>query len=197
MVWRIEGHSLASREYQNTQQIVDEVLAPFAGRFVDGERFRPVRVRSIRADGGTVIVVWDGHGVANDGQPYDNSYAWVMQLLDGEAIDAQRSTTASLSPISGNASNPADAWSRFRVTASARADVVYTPAGDEQRSARSGRRLNGARSVSASAGMRAVAPKQGRAADRSWSRSSPRARPVIHPRRDAFARRVHKVLEVS
>lgn len=57
MVWRIEGHS-ASKEYANRQQFVDEVLAPFGARFSAGERFRPVRIRSILADGDTVVVLW-------------------------------------------------------------------------------------------------------------------------------------------
>jgi len=34
-----------------------------------------------------VIVRWDGHGVANDGMTYDNSYAWFMTLRDGLVID--------------------------------------------------------------------------------------------------------------
>jgi ketosteroid isomerase-like protein len=103
MVWRIEGHSLASREYRSAEEFVEEVLAPFAARFRDGERFRPVRVRSIHADGDTVIVIWDGHGVANDGQPYHNSYAWVMQMRDGKVIDG----TAFYDSISFN-----DLWRR-------------------------------------------------------------------------------------
>jgi uncharacterized protein len=37
LVWRIEGHSLASKEYGSRQQFLDEVLAPF------GARFRPSR----------------------------------------------------------------------------------------------------------------------------------------------------------
>lgn len=87
MVWRIEGHSVASKEYANRQQFVDEVLAPFGARFAAGERFRPVRIRSILADDDTVVVVWDGHGVANDGEPYQNSYAWIMVLTDGLVTD--------------------------------------------------------------------------------------------------------------
>jgi ketosteroid isomerase-like protein len=79
MVWRIEGHSVASKEYADRKQFIDEVLAPFGARFAAGERFRPVRIRSIHADGDTVIVVWDGHGISNDGRPYENSYAWVMR----------------------------------------------------------------------------------------------------------------------
>jgi ketosteroid isomerase-like protein len=87
MVWRIEGHSLASRQYGSRQEFVDEVLAPFGGRFAAGERFRPVVMRAVVADGPTVVVVWDGHGVANDGTPYDNSYAWIMTLADGLVVD--------------------------------------------------------------------------------------------------------------
>jgi uncharacterized protein len=103
MVWRIEGHSVASREYANRQQFVDEVMAPFAARFASGERFRPERIRSVHADGDTVIVVWDGRGVANDGRPYENSYAWVMRMRDGKVIDG----TAFYDSISFN-----DLWSR-------------------------------------------------------------------------------------
>ena len=87
MVWRIEGHSAASKEYGNRQEFINEVLAPFGARFGAGKQFRPVRIRSIHADGDTVIVVWDGSGLANDGLSYDNAYAWVMRMRDGQVID--------------------------------------------------------------------------------------------------------------
>ncbi|HKR99041.1 MAG TPA: nuclear transport factor 2 family protein, partial [Candidatus Dormibacteraeota bacterium] len=60
---------------------------PFGARFAAGKQFRPVRIRSIHADGDTVIVVWDGSGLANDGLPYDNAYAWVMRMRGGQVID--------------------------------------------------------------------------------------------------------------
>ena len=104
MVWRIEGHSVVSREFRDRQEFVDEVLAPFGARFADGERFRPVTIRSITADGDTVVVVWDGRGVANDGQTYTNSYAWIMRLADGLVVDG----TAFYDSISFN-----DLWSRL------------------------------------------------------------------------------------
>jgi ketosteroid isomerase-like protein len=105
MVWRIEGHSLASREYQDRQQFIDEVLTPFGARFTTTDPFRPVTIRSVHADGDTVIVVWDGRGVTNDGQPYSNSYAWIMQLRDGQVIDG----TAFYDSISFN-----DLWTRVQ-----------------------------------------------------------------------------------
>ena len=49
-----------------------------------GNPFRPVLIRAIYADSDTVIVVGDGRGIANDGQPDENSYAWIMGLADGK-----------------------------------------------------------------------------------------------------------------
>jgi ketosteroid isomerase-like protein len=103
MVWRIEGHSVASRRYPDCRAFIDEVLTPFGARFADGERFRPVTIRAIIADGDTVVVVWDGHGVANDGRPYANSYVWIMRLVDGLVIDG----TAFFDSVAFN-----DLWSR-------------------------------------------------------------------------------------
>ena len=87
MVWRIEGHSLASKEYAGTQQFIDEVLAPFGARFTTADPFRPTTIRSVHADGDTVIVIWNGQGTASDGQTYRNSYAWIMKMRDGKVID--------------------------------------------------------------------------------------------------------------
>jgi len=105
MVWRIEGHSLASKEYNDKQQFIDQVLAPFGARFTTSDPFRPITIRSVHADGDTVIVLWDGRGVANDGQPYENSYAWFMKLRDGKVVDG----TAFYDSISFN-----DLWTRVQ-----------------------------------------------------------------------------------
>ena len=105
LVWRIEGHSLASKEYGSRQQFIDEVLTPFGARFRPAAPFRPIRIRSVHADGDTVIVCWDGRGIANNGQPHQNSYAWFMTLRDGKVIDG----TAFYDSISFN-----DLWTRVQ-----------------------------------------------------------------------------------
>jgi uncharacterized protein len=105
MAWRIEGHSAASKEYRSKQQFIEEVLAPFGARFTESEPFRPVTIRAVYADGNTVIVIWDGRGIAADGRPYENSYAWIMTLADGKVIDG----TAFFDSISFN-----DLWARVR-----------------------------------------------------------------------------------
>jgi uncharacterized protein len=64
------------------------VLTPFGERFGSSDRFRPVTIRSISADGNTVIVLWDGRSTAADGLPYENNYAWFMKMRGGLVIDA-------------------------------------------------------------------------------------------------------------
>jgi ketosteroid isomerase-like protein len=105
MRWRIAGHSLASRSYADTQQFIDEVLAPFAARFSPEGPFRPVAIHAVVADGDTVVVHWDGRGTTNDGTPYENSYAWFMELRDGKVVDG----TAFYDSISFN-----DLWARVQ-----------------------------------------------------------------------------------
>jgi ketosteroid isomerase-like protein len=50
-------------------------------------RTDPSHRKERTADGDTVTVVWDGRGVANDGTPYENSYAWIMRLHGGKVVD--------------------------------------------------------------------------------------------------------------
>jgi ketosteroid isomerase-like protein len=119
MVWRIEGHSAASKEYRSKQQFIDEVLAPFGARFTVSEPFRPVTIRAVYADDDTVIVIWDGRGIASGGQPYENSYAWIMKLADGKVIDG----TAFYDSISFN-----DLWARVQPRR-AEAAAVLVPVG--------------------------------------------------------------------
>jgi hypothetical protein len=87
MTWTIEGRSLASKAYGTKQQFVDGVLAPFGARFARGTPFRPRDIRAVHADGDTVVVLWNGHGVANDGLPCDNAHVWIMRLEGGLVVD--------------------------------------------------------------------------------------------------------------
>jgi uncharacterized protein len=135
MVWRIEGHSLVSKEYESRQQFIDEVLTPFGARFSTSDPFRPITVRSVYADGDSVIVLWDGRGVANDGQPYENSYVWVMKMHEGKVIDEPRSTTASPSTISGPESHPASNEGGRQSADDSHRDTILTRSGGRGASA--------------------------------------------------------------
>ena len=89
MTWEITGRSAASKKYGNTQQFVDEVLAPFGARFSPDDPFRPVSIRGIYDDenNSTVVVLWDGKGTTTAGTTYENTYAWVLTLSGGKIVD--------------------------------------------------------------------------------------------------------------
>jgi ketosteroid isomerase-like protein len=76
--WTIVGRSRASKTYESKEAFVGEVLEPFGARF--SERFRPMAVHGVYADGDTVVVLWDGEGTRLDGKPYENAYAWFMRF---------------------------------------------------------------------------------------------------------------------
>ncbi|MBA3743759.1 nuclear transport factor 2 family protein [Sporichthya sp.] len=88
MTWRIENSSLAAGDYADKADFFARVLTPFGARFAgSAEPFRPVTIRSIHADGDTVIVYFEGRGVASDGVPYENTYAWFLRMEGGKVVD--------------------------------------------------------------------------------------------------------------
>ncbi len=54
------------------------VFTELPAQGVDGAPYRH------RAKEQAVIVLWDGRGVATEGKPYKNSYAYPMRMRDGE-----------------------------------------------------------------------------------------------------------------
>jgi hypothetical protein len=45
-------------------------------------------IRHLYADGDTVIIFFDAIGIAGDGQPYANTYAWFFEMRDGNVVMA-------------------------------------------------------------------------------------------------------------
>jgi ketosteroid isomerase-like protein len=84
-VWTIVGHSDASRTYSSRDAFMSEVIHPFNARMSEG--LKP-SIRQITADGDKVIIFFDAAGVAKDGQPYKNTYAWFWEMRDGHVTRA-------------------------------------------------------------------------------------------------------------
>ena len=83
--WTIVGHSLVAKTYENREAFMKEVIRPFNARMSSG--LKP-RVHGFYADGDTVIVLFDGSATARDGKPYDNTYAWFLDMRDGRIVKA-------------------------------------------------------------------------------------------------------------
>lgn len=81
--WTIVGSSPVSKTYSNKEQFMAEVIRPFNARM--DQPLKPT-IRSIHAEGDTVIVLFDAESRCIDGMPYRNTYAWFMQFKDGRAV---------------------------------------------------------------------------------------------------------------
>ena len=81
--WTINGSSPHSKTYTSKKEFMDEVIVPFNKRFT--ERFKPIDVKGVYADGNQVIVLFDGKGIAKDGVAYQNTYAWFLKFR-GEKV---------------------------------------------------------------------------------------------------------------
>lgn len=83
--WTITGQSDAAGVYPSREAFMSQVIGPFNARMSQG--IRPT-IRQIHADGDAVVILFDAAGVAKDGKPYANTYAWFFQMRDGKIVKA-------------------------------------------------------------------------------------------------------------
>ena len=84
-VWTIEGRSIAAKTYVGRKAFINDVVRPMNARIRD--RLKP-KVRSICADGDTVVIFFDGEATARDGKPYTNTYFWQFEMQGGKVVRA-------------------------------------------------------------------------------------------------------------
>lgn len=83
--WTITGNSAAAKTYPSREAFIGEVIRPFNARMQS--RLVP-KVRRLYAEDDTVIAFFDASGTARDGQPYVNTYAWILEMKDGRIVRA-------------------------------------------------------------------------------------------------------------
>jgi ketosteroid isomerase-like protein len=83
--WTIVGRSDASKTYPGKEAFLSEVIRPFNARMREG--LNPT-IRGLYTDGDAVIIFFDASGVARDGEPYRNTYAWIWEMSDGQVVRA-------------------------------------------------------------------------------------------------------------
>lgn len=83
--WTITGNSLAAKTYPSRQAFMSEVIRPFNARM--SKPLSPT-IRRLYADGDTVVAFFDAAGMARDGKPYENTYAWILRMRDGRIVEA-------------------------------------------------------------------------------------------------------------
>lgn len=66
--------------HRGRKGIVDEFLAPVRGLFVDGDPKNTIE--NLFGKGAIVAVETHGTGTFRNGRPYDNRYAWIVEIKD-------------------------------------------------------------------------------------------------------------------
>lgn len=83
--WTIEGNSVVSKRYPTKEDFLREVIRPFNARMSVG--IKPT-VRSMTVQADRVVILFDAAGIAKDGKPYTNSYAWFFRMKSGRVVEA-------------------------------------------------------------------------------------------------------------
>lgn len=83
--WTIVGNSMASKAYGSRAAFLSAVIGPFNARM--RSPLKPA-IRRFYADGDTVIAFFDASGMALDGRPYTNTYAWFLEMREGKIVKA-------------------------------------------------------------------------------------------------------------
>ena len=78
--WTAIGTSPWSRTYEGKQTIVAELMRPLFSQFADQYRAQATR---IVAEGDVVVVEARGQVMTKSGQPYNQTYCYVLRLADG------------------------------------------------------------------------------------------------------------------
>ncbi|MEP7456399.1 nuclear transport factor 2 family protein [Phyllobacterium sp. SB3] len=82
--WKIEGSGPSADLHQGREVFLERAVRPFASRM--SKPVSPVS-KKVWAEDDHVIINWEGVGVAGDGLPYSNSYAWIFRMQDGKAVE--------------------------------------------------------------------------------------------------------------
>lgn len=83
--WTIKGNSIASKRYPTKQDFFRDVIRPFNARMSIG--IQP-SVRRVTAEADCVVMLFETAGIAKDGRPYTNKYAWFFGMATGRVIEA-------------------------------------------------------------------------------------------------------------
>ncbi len=81
--WTITGNSITAGTYPSKAEFIEQVIRPFNAR-MNGPLMPSVR--RLYADGDTVVAFFDAAGTARDGQPYANTYVWILEMEDGRIV---------------------------------------------------------------------------------------------------------------
>jgi len=81
--WTVIGSCPISGTYVGRQQLIEDALKPQRAKLAGPPT---PTVLNLIAEGDTVVIQWVGKGTTKSGQPYNNSYCYVVQIENGRII---------------------------------------------------------------------------------------------------------------
>jgi ketosteroid isomerase-like protein len=85
VVWTVIGTTPLSGTHHGKAAFAARVAQPLQARFAEPLRTEPKR---ILADGDHVVVLFDGITTLVTGDPYHNTYCWVLRFDHGQIVEA-------------------------------------------------------------------------------------------------------------
>jgi uncharacterized protein len=79
--WTVMGSCPISGTYVGRQRLVEDALTPQREKLAGPPT---PTVINIIAEGDTIVIQWTGKGTTKTGQPYNNSYCYVVQMENGK-----------------------------------------------------------------------------------------------------------------
>ncbi|MBA5804474.1 nuclear transport factor 2 family protein [Rhizobium changzhiense] len=86
VVWTIHGSGPVAGTYRNQKDFIEQASRPLTSRLAT-----PIvpEVHGIFADGGTIIIRFDGTATTTSGAPYRNQFVWIFKMKDGLVVNAE------------------------------------------------------------------------------------------------------------
>ena len=81
--WTVMGTCPISGTYVGRERLVEDALKPQRAKLAGPPT---PTVPQLIAEGDTVVIQWMGKGTTKAGQPYNNSYCYVVQIENGSII---------------------------------------------------------------------------------------------------------------
>lgn len=81
--WTVMGSCPISGTYVGRQRLVEDALTPQREKLAGPPT---PTVINIIVEGDTLVIQWTGKGTTKTGQPYNNSYCYVVQMDNGKII---------------------------------------------------------------------------------------------------------------
>lgn len=78
--WTVMGSCPISGTYVGRERLIEDALKPQRAKLAGPPT--PTVINLI-AEGDTVVIQWMGNGTSKTGQPYNNSYCYVVQIENG------------------------------------------------------------------------------------------------------------------